>query len=311
MSLTKELLNNTYDVKYSKAITTNSTFTYEELVFGIKNYTSLLNKYKNKVDRVGIIVKDNINENTICLVLALLDLKIQPIIINEKIENIEEILENENIKISFYESAKKPTCLKKCDLVIDEEYKYFSTARPYYNVRNFYKIANHDWFLNSIKSKKENENCVCKLYDKKDNETTKVNIYEEDLKLYGTEFAKLTYNGRLQVAITTLPLYTKEGLLYATRALSNDMHLICLSGKSASKKFSKIKKENPLVISFDDNMLEYIVDNYKNKDFDFLSIEKVIPNVKKENMELLNELLKKYNYSEKNNDLEKTLKLEK
>ena len=45
------------------------------------------------------------------------------------------------------------------------------------------------------------------------------------------------------MAITTLPLYTKEGFLYATRALSNDMHLICLSDKSASKKFSKIKKE--------------------------------------------------------------------
>lgn len=311
MSITKELLGNTYDVKYSKAITTNTTYTYEELVYGIKNYTVLLSKYKQKgIDRVGIIAKENVNASTIALILALLELKIQPIIINENIENIEEILENEDIKITFYESIKKPSCLKKCDLIIDEEYNYFSTARPYFNVRNLYKISNHDWFLDFIKSEKQLENCVCKLYDKQNDEIIKTNISEEDIKSYAKDFAKLTYNGRLQTAVNTLPLYNKAGFLYITRALSNDMHIICIND-NATKKFSKIKKEKPITISFDEDMLEYIVDNYKTRDFDFSFVQRIIPNVKKENIELLNEILKKYNYSEKNNDLEKTLKLEK
>lgn len=312
MSFTKELLGNTYDVKNSKAITTNTTYTYEELVYCIKNYTVLLSKYKKAgIDRVGIIAKESINYNTISLILALLELKIQPIIINEKIDNIEEILESEDIKISFYESIKKPSCLKKCDLVIDEEFNYFSTARPYFNVRNLYKISNHDWFLNLMKQEKQLENCICKLYDKENEEIIKTNISEEDIKIYAKDFAELTYNGRLQVAINTLPLYKKNGFLYITRALSNDMHVICLNENSATKKFSKIKKEKPIAISFDEDMLEYIVDNYKTKDFDFSFVQRIIPNVKKENIELLNEILKKYNYSEKNNNIEKTLKLEK
>ncbi|MBO5095321.1 MAG: hypothetical protein J6B98_00390 [Bacilli bacterium] len=290
MSFVNEVFNNSYGG--CDAITSNGRHTYNELVNTIKDNSYYLEEYRKKgIDRAGVIVKDGINFNTISLILSLIENGITPIIINESIkENIKGIIEKDDIKILFYENFKKPSYLKKIDVVINKTPEYLVSVSPYVNVKSEGKLRRLQWYLSFLNSSKEIEECVCKLYDLENGKIKEEIVTKEEIELEKTELETLDYKDKWKITIITSRLSDKSTFLLIVNALLSNMNIVYCN--DTEKAITKILKFKSTVIIVDNNMLLELYTNQKFKNIDLSFLKKVIVNVHEDNIQVLDELLK-------------------
>ena len=297
MNFVNEVFNNSYAYGGCDAIISNGKYKYNDLVDDIKNNLYYIEQYRKKgIDRAGVIVKDGINFNTISLILSLIENGITPIIINESIkENIKGIIEKDDIKILFYENFKKPSYLKKIDVVINKTPEYLVSVSPYVNVKSEGKLRRLEWYLSFLNSSKEIEECVCKLYNLENGKIKEEIVTKEEIKLQKTEFESLEHKGKWQNTVISSSLSDKNTFLLTATALASNMSIVCGSN-DAEKNILKILKTKPTVIIIDNNMLLELYTNQKFKNIDLSFLKKVIVNVHEDNIQVLDELLKNFGF---------------
>lgn len=269
MELTKNLFDIIYEGESRKVLTT--FFNHSNIGFArnIDDYVDLLLMgIKLGMKRIGIIVEEKVNFNTLSLIYAAIHCKITPIIISRSIgESIKEILEKEKIGITFYETLIKPHYLPKYDEEVfsDERGKWYSTINPYFNVntKNFRKL---EYSLNFI-PEAEKLDCICKMYSIHGCEIKEEIVEEKDIKNYNEILSDINDN----IVLTTLPLYRKEGFLFINNVLFKNINVICLDKLDSKKNLNKILKYKPSIITVDEYMLlELEKEEFSNVDLSFV-----------------------------------------